>query len=65
MTEGYLGYHKVFHRPNLESIAGQIPRLPESTKFCEFLGDKYECCKKKICFDNGYCSVRNFRNKYD
>ena len=49
---------------NLESLAEPIPILPEGVKFCQYLGDKYPCCKKKVCFDNDYCGVKRFRDKY-
>ena len=39
--------------------------LPEGTMFCEYAGTKYPCCKNKVCFENDYCEVRKFRDKYE
>ena len=39
--------------------------LPIGTGFCEYAGTKFECCKRKVCFDNSYCGVREFRNRYE
>ena len=50
---------------SLEQIAETIPILPEGIKFCNYAGTKYECCKNKVCFENSYCGVRDFRNKYN
>lgn len=38
--------------------------LLEGIKFCEYVGTKYECCKNKVCFENSYCGVRDYRNKW-
>ena len=46
----------------LDDIDSQMPILPEGTQFCRYLG-RYDCCNKKICFDNVYCGVRNFLDK--
>ena len=49
---------------DLESIAEPMPILKEGKMFCEFAGTKYNCCKK-VCFNDGYCKVRDFRSKYN
>ena len=36
---------------------------PKKTKFCKYVGTKYDCCKK-VCFENSPCKVRDYRNKY-
>jgi len=50
------------HLIKIEDIVEPIPTLPTGTKFCEHSG-KYDCCKKKVCFNNSYCGVRDFIDK--
>ena len=51
------------HQIKLENIVEPILNLPKKTKFCKYVGTKYDCCKK-VCFENSPCKVRDYRNKY-
>ena len=50
------------HLVKLEDI--EPIELKEGTKFCEFLGDKFNCCKNRICYDNTFCKIKNYRQRY-
>jgi len=30
-----------------------------------YAGTKYDCCKNKVCFENNYCGVKRFRDRFN